>query len=929
MKKRRTLLSAAGNDGRKFHTLEADRVLHELQSDRNGLSYKEAKKRLEKYGRNEIRKKKRNFFIKLAPQIFDFVIILLLGIALVLAVLAYLFPDNESTSFETSIAIVSVIILSWGLIIFQMYSAERSLEALRKAAAAKARVRRDGKWAEVPAAEIVAGDIILLSEGDRVPADARIIESSNLEVDESSLTGESVSLEKCSQSLNIEDTSLHEIRNMAFMTTIVTRGNGEAVVTATGMDTELGKIATDIEEAKEPEIPLQKKMSQLARTLSVILLTLISILTLIQLGRLYLRGDLHMDSVMEQLVNAVILSVVAVPWSFPIITTTTMTRGMIHLVKDNAIIRRIASVEGLGRVSIICSDKTGTMTENAMTVRTIHLDGKEYRVTGSAYEPEGSILLKKERIISEKGSYLHRLITAAYLNNNAKLSFENKNWSVIGDPTEGALKTLGEKAGLDEEERSLKRVREVTFDSDRKMMSSVFAEEDGLTVYSKGSLESILRRSDRLVTNGQVKPLSDEMRAGLIEANSRISGRAERTLAVAYKKISVEISELKGIDDGEIESGLVFLGIVGMIDPPKKGVREAVKKCRTAGIKVVMITGDSGETASAIARDLGILEEGGRVIKGSELPVSRKVLKNVSVFCRVSPGQKVDIVNEYRKMGKIIAMTGDGMNDAAALKNADVGVAMGRSGVDVAKEASQIVLADDNFATLVTAVHRGRQIFDNIQKSITYQIYTNLSEVAIMFLGSLLFLEQMMSDKHLLFLYFSTHIFPVAALVLDRTTPAVMKEPPRDVKEGIISRRVLGRLGVMITTMAVFALSAYYLLDAEILDLARGTDKLETVQTMILTFVVSAECINLFNSLSMKDSLIKQVSERNLVLPILMALIPIGALTLLMYHLDLRESVDLVKLTPLQFIVSVASGLVIIPVVEAFKILTRRSERGR
>lgn len=903
--------------------------MNELQSDRNGLTYEEAKKRLEKYGRNEIRKKKRNFFIKLAPQIFDFVIILLIGIALVLALLAYLFPDNESTSFETSIAIVSVIILSWGLIIFQMYSAERSLEALRKAAAAKARVRRDGKWAEVPAAEIVAGDIILLSEGDRVPADARIIESSNLEVDESSLTGESVSLEKCSQSLNIEDTSLHEIRNMAFMTTIVTRGNGEAVVTATGMDTELGKIATDIEEAKEPEIPLQKKMSQLARTLSVILLTLISILTLIQLGRLYLRGDLHMDSVMEQLVNAVILSVVAVPWSFPIITTTTMTRGMIHLVKDNAIIRRIASVEGLGRVSIICSDKTGTMTENAMTVRTIHLDGKEYRVTGSGYEHKGSILLKKERIIPEKGSYLHRLITAAYLNNNAKLSFENKNWSVIGDPTEGALKTLGEKAGLDEEERSLKRVREVTFDSDRKMMSSVFAEEDGLTVYSKGSLESILRRSDRLVTNGQVKPLSDEMRAGLIEANSRISGRAERTLAVAYKKISVEISELRGIDDGEIESGLVFLGIVGMIDPPKKGVREAVKKCRTAGIKVVMITGDSGETASAIARDLGILEEGGRVIKGSELPVSRKVLKNVSVFCRVSPGQKVDIVNEYRKMGKIIAMTGDGMNDAAALKNADVGVAMGRSGVDVAKEASQIVLADDNFATLVTAVHRGRQIFDNIQKSITYQIYTNLSEVAIMFLGSLLFLEQMMSDKHLLFLYFSTHIFPVAALVLDRTTPAVMKEPPRDVKEGIISRRVLGRLGVMITTMAVFALSAYYLLDAEILDLARGTDKLETVQTMILTFVVSAECINLFNSLSMKDSLIKQVSERNLVLPILMALIPIGALTLLMYHLDLGESVDLVKLTPLQFIVSVASGLVIIPVVEAFKILTRRSERGR
>jgi Ca2+-transporting ATPase len=692
------------------------------------------------------------------------------------------------------------------------------------------------------------------------------------------------------------------------------------------METELGKIARNIEEAKEPEIPLQKKMSQLARTLSLFLLTLIFILTLIQIVRLYLRGDLHTDSVMEQLVNAVILSVVAVPWSFPIITTTTMARGMLHLVKENAIIRRIASVEGLGRVSVICSDKTGTMTENAMTVRTIYLDGNEYRITGSGYDPGGSIFLNGEEVILEEGSFLHRLILSAFLNNNARLSSEKEQWSIIGDPTEGALKTLGEKAGLDKDLKDLEKMRELPFDSDRKMMSSIFREKTGFAVYSKGSLESILERSDSLVKNGGIEPLTDEMRAELIQANAGISGRAERTLAVAYKNIPGDPSSLRNPDDDEIESGLIFLGIVGMMDPPKRGVREAVEKCRTAGIKVVMITGDSRETASAIARDLGVLEEGGRVVNGSELPLEREVLRDVSVFCRVSPGQKVDIVNEYRKMHKIIAMTGDGMNDAAALKNADVGVAMGRSGVDVAKEASQIVLADDNFATLVTAVHRGRQIFDNIQKSITYQIYTNLSEVAIMFLGSLLFLEQMMSDRQLLFLYFSTHIFPVAALVLDRTTQSVMREPPRDVKEGIISRKVLGRLGVMITTMAVFALSAYYLLDMEILDLASGSDKLETIQTMILTFVVSAECINLFNSLSMKDSLIKQVSERNLILPILMALIPIGALTILMYHLDLGETVDLVRLTPVQFVISAASGLVIIPVVEAFKILARRAE---
>jgi Ca2+-transporting ATPase len=423
--------------------------------------------------------------------------------------------------------------------------------------------------------------------------------------------------------------------------------------------------------------------------------------------------------------------------------------------------------------------------------------------------------------------------------------------------------------------------------------------------------------------------LTAEIRERVINANQGANERAERTLAVAFKRIGKTDNNIDELEDEEIESGLVLLGFVGMIDPPKDGVREAVKKCHEAGISVVMITGDSRGTASAIARDLGVLKDGFLVVEGSDLPLDENKLDEVSVFCRVSPGQKVEIVNAYRKKGMIIAMTGDGINDAAALKNADVGVAMGRSGVDVAKEASQIILSDDNFATLVTAVHRGRQIFDNIQKGITYQIYTNLSELAIMFMGSLLFVEQMMGDKHLLFLYFSTHLFPVAALVLDRTTPSVMKEPPRNVKEGIVSRNVLGNLGIMIFTMTIFSLFAFYILDGEFINVGIESEKLETIQTMILTFVVSAECINLFNSLSMKDSLIKQVRERNMILPVLMALVPISALTFFMYTGEIGDGMDLVSLSPLQYFISLGSGFVIIPVVELFKIFIRRSERKR
>ena len=913
----------------RFHEMDTEEVLERLETSRDGLSSPEAAKRLSRDGLNEIPSVKRNFLVRMAPQIFDFVIVLLLVIALVLALLAWLFPGKEGTSFETSIAIVSVIIISWGLIIFQMYSAERSLDALREAASAKARVRRGGRWTEIPAKEVVIGDMIMLVEGDRVPADSRIIKSVNLAVDESSLTGESDSVEKESRPIHPKDPPLHEIKNMAFMSTLVVRGSGQAVVTAVGKGNELGGIAKGIQTASDPEIPLQKKMSQLARTLSVILLGLIFTLTMIQILRLYIRGEMNGDSLIDQLVNSVILSVVAVPWSFPIITTSVMARGMLHLIKENAIVRRVASIEGLGRVSVICSDKTGTLTKNEMTVRSVYLDGEIMKVTGSGYGPEGDLFSRGKKITLRGRDHLKRMITAGYLNNNSKVVGDRDGWSVIGDPTEGALKTLGEKAGLEEETKNKVPVREISFSSERKMMTSIFEEEDKYTIYTKGGFEIVSKRCKYIFQGGKIVRLSKERKEIIAEANRRANLQAERTLAIAFRELdrgSVDVGRMR---DEDIEKDLVLMGFVGMIDPPKVGVKEAVRKCQDAGIRVVMITGDSRATATAIGRDLGILNSTDLVVEGMDLPLRKGMLRRVGIFCRVSPSDKVDIVNAYRRDGDIIAMTGDGMNDAPALKHADVGVAMGRRGVDVAKEASQIILSDDNFATLVTAIHRGRQIFDNIRKSITYQIYTNLSEVAIMFLGSLIFLEQMMVETHLLFLYFSTHIFPVAALVLDRTTPSVMKEPPRDVKEGIVSPKVLGNLGVMIVTMALISLLNYHMITTGMIDVGIEGNMLLTVQTMTLTMVVWAECINMFNSLSMKDSLLKQIKERNMVLPLAMALIPVTALTVLMYTGDVGERLDLVALTPLQYSISLIWGLTIIPVVELFKVYIRRSTKKR
>ncbi len=908
-----------------LHTLPAEQVLSELGSSTQGLNSREAKDRIEKEGPNEIPKVRKPFFKKVAPQIFDFVIVLLLVIAAVLALLAFIFPDNESTSFETSIAIVGVIVLSWVLIVFQMYSAERSLEALRKIGAAKAKVKRDDKWIDIPTSELVRGDIVMLGEGDRVPADVRIIQSDHLTVDESSLTGESVGVDKDPGPIDETDPSLHELSNMTFMSTVVTRGAGEGVVTATGLGTELGKIAKKIEEAPEPEIPLQKKMSQLAKTLSLIMFGLILTLTIIQMVRLKLNDDLIMDSVMEQLVNAVILGVVAVPWSFPIITTSVMARGMVYLVKENAIVRRVASIEGLGRVCVICSDKTGTMTQNAMTIKTIFQSGKFYSVSGSGYSPEGAIEENDKEIAVDNGNNLHLLIKAGYINNDAKVVKDDDGYRVLGDPTEGALRTLGSKIEMEKFVNDLKAVREIPFDSDRKMMTKIFVHDGKNVAYSKGGFEVIVDRCDRIIWQDQIVPLTQELKEFVSRANDVVNQKAQRTLAIAYRQLELNGSKISDIPDENIEKNFILLGFVGMIDPPKVGVREAIQKCHQAGIRVVMITGDSKGTATAIAADLGVILEGDLVMEGSELPVPSDKLQNVSVFCRVSPEQKVDIVNAYKGSGQIIAMTGDGMNDAAALKNADVGVAMGMSGVDVAKEASQIILSDDNFATLVTAIHRGRQIFDNIRKSITYQIYTNLSELSLMFLGSLLFVEQLMSDKQLLFLYFSTHLFPVAALVLDKTTPGVMNEPPRDAKESIVSKKVLGELGVMIATMAVIALSMYFILDRGIVNIGIDGDKVATIQTMVLTFVVWGECFNLFNSLSMKNSLISQLKEKSMLLPILMTLVPISALTIAMYIGNIGNSMDLTALTVKEYSISVLLGFMIIPIVEAYKVYVRRS----
>jgi Ca2+-transporting ATPase len=811
---------------KRWHSLEIKKVIEELGVDpKTGLNSEEVQKRLERFGFNELKETKKRTLFQIFIEQFKDIFILLLLVATVLSAFVGYYESKGAQkgileAYADSITIFIIVFLCAISGFVQEYRAEKAMEAMKKLTAPKARVWREKKELMIEAREVVPGDILLLEEGDRLPADARLIEIVDLKTDEAILTGESTPVKKELAILK-EDCPISERKNMVFSATHIAYGRGKAVVVTTGMNTEIGKIAKMVQEVEEEETPLQRKLDDFAKKIARVVLVLAAIIFGLEIFSEGLKIKAFLDSFM----TSIALAISVVPEGLPAIVTISLALGTKEFAKRNAIIRKLSSAESLGSVTVICSDKTGTLTKGEMTVRRIYLDGKLIDVSGVGYEPRGIFLLKDKVVEPKKEKELSFLLKIGAICSNARLQTPDHRWYIVGDPTEGALIVSAAKAGFLQEdlERDYSRKHEVPFTSERKRMTTVNLTPEGeLIAFSKGAPEIILERCNRVLENGKEVELTNEKREKILKINESLAGDALRVLAMAYKKLPPQTKEF---DDEELEKNLVFVGIEGMIDPPRKEAIEANKKCQDAGIKTIMITGDHKLTAIAVAKEIGIFKEGDLVLTGAELDKMsdqdfEKIVEKVTVYARMSPELKMRIVNAFKKQGEIVAMTGDGVNDAPAVKRADVGISMGKTGTDVTREASDIVLADDNFATIVNAIEQGRVIYDNIRKYARYLMACNFDEVLV--IGTFAILAGIFGEKlfplplipaMLLWINLVTDGAPAVALSIDPPEEGVMKRKPRNPKEGILSGMVafiiVSFLLQSLGTFLVFSLEYY------------------------------------------------------------------------------------------------------------------------
>ncbi|MCX6777057.1 MAG: HAD-IC family P-type ATPase, partial [Candidatus Micrarchaeota archaeon] len=750
----------------EWHCMGVREVISELKTSETGLSSEEAGKRLGSYGPNELKEmKKESALEKFLGQFKNTLIIILIISAIIAAFLGEIVD---------AFAIIVIVILNAFMGFVQDYRTEKALEALRKLAAPQVRVMRDGNEVRIPARELVPGDILLIESGDKLAADARVIHAIDIRVDESSLTGESVPVEKESAPLR-KDAQLSERGNMLFMGTAVAYGRGTAVVTETGMSTQMGKIAEIIQETEEEMTPLQKRLEKFGGQLGIGILIICGIVFASEIlespelmgfiSSMKLVEFLGSQRLIELFLISVSLAVAAIPEGLPAIITITLALGVQRMVRRNSITRKLHAVETLGSTGVICSDKTGTLTKSEMTVRKLYVGDSYVEVTGEGYEPKGDFIREDCRLHAEKEEDLSLLLRIGSLCNNSHL--DNKGgWGVSGDPTEGALVVAAEKAGIaqDELKRRFPRIEEIPFDSERKRMTTIHKTPGGTEAYMKGACEIVLELCSHALEGGRVEKLTARKRSEILKRNSEMADGALRVLACAYRKLAS-----KDYSPGKVERDMIFVGLMGMMDPPREEVFDAVKRCERAGIRVVMITGDHKITAVAVARELGMIKKDSKVLTGEELDKLgekglEKVVEQVAVYARVSPQHKIMIVKALKAKGHIVAMTGDGVNDAPALKMADIGVAMGITGTDVSKEASDMILVDDNFASIVAAVEEGRGIFDNIKKFIRYLLSCNAAEVLTIFSAPLLNLPIPLTPPQILMMNLVTDGLPALAL---------------------------------------------------------------------------------------------------------------------------------------------------------------------
>lgn len=884
----------------EFYALGAKEVLSELKSGYYGLSDEEAERRLIDSGPNELKKeKKESIVVQFLSQFKNFLIIILLVAAAVSVII------GEAID---AIVILAIVIINAIIGLVQDYRAEKSLEALKKMISPTARIVRRGKEIKIPTREIVPGDIILLEAGDKVPADARLVEALELRTDEAALTGESVPVEKSIEKVG-RNAAVADRADMVYSGTVVVYGKGRAAVTATGMNTELGRIASMVQETEKEETPLQKRLEVVGKQLGMMILGICAIVFILGI----IRVGLTPEHITFMFLAAVSLAVAAIPEGLPAVVTMALALGTQRMAKRHAIIRKLPAVETLGSCDVICSDKTGTFTKNEMTVKSIYISGRELSVSGSGYETDGEIFDGEKAVGLNDVGGLDILLKAGVLCNNASLESGG-----MGDPTEIALLVLGAKADLykDPLEAENQRVEEVQFDSTRKRMSTVNKEGDRTVVYAKGAAEVVLDLCSSILKDGKAVKLTEADRKAIINETYTMAENALRVLGVAYKELGKR---------EEIEKDLTFVGMVGMIDPPREEVRESIKMCKEAGIDIKMVTGDHAITARAIAKDVGL--PSGDIVTGEELEKMsdgelRKRVEGITIFARVNPEHKLRIVDALKAKGHIVAMTGDGVNDAPALKKADIGVAMGITGTEVTKEASSMVLTDDNFATIVSAVEEGRGIYDNIKKFILFLLSCNIGEVLAIFLGILLFpiKATILIPVQILWMNLVTDGAPALALGVDPKSGDVMRRPPRPANDRIFSGLVIRNLVFVGFVIAIGTLGVYYLYNP---GFENGTGTALKAGTMAFATIVMFEFVNAFNCRSERESLFNVGFLKNKWL-----LVAVAASVLIqaavIYVPPLATAFGTVPLDPIDWAIVVLVSLSVFVAVELFKLVERR-----
>jgi P-type Ca2+ transporter type 2C len=821
--------------------LEIEELTKALEADpAKGLSSDEVKQRLEKYGPNQLLEKKgRSPLSIFIDQFKDFII----WVLIVAAIISGLMGEWIDT-----FAIIAIVILNSILGFIQEYRAEKSLAALKKLSSPTSKVIRDGQHSVIESSQLVPGDLIELESGDNIPADSRIVWlTSNFNIQEASLTGESTAVAKSINALKGETIPLADRNNMAYMGTSVTNGKARAIVAETGMKTELGKITGMIQDIEQESTPLQKKLEQFGKWIvysCFVIVGLVLVLSIIRSKEALsvLRSGnfldiIHSKEITEIFLTAVSLAVAAIPEGLPAVVTIALALGVQRMVRRHALIRKLPSVETLGCVTVICSDKTGTLTKNEMTVKSVFAGNNLFEVTGIGYEPKGEFLLNKKTINISEYSDLNKTLLCGVLCNGAELIEENGIYKIFGDPTEGAILTSAAKLDIwkDRLEDDFIFTEEIPFDSERKKMTIIRQYENKFTAYVKGAPDILLNNCTKIEEKGNQVDLNSEDKQAILKANSDLASQAMRVLGVAYREFDSLPSKL---DAEIIEQNLTFLGLVAMIDPPREEVKDAINKCKTAGVKTVMITGDHKSTAIAIARELGFYQEDSIALTGEELDKLsdeefEKEIIHIPVYARVSPENKLRIVHTRRKIGEIVAMTGDGVNDAPAVKEADIGVAMGITGTDVTKEVSDMVVTDDNFASIVAAIEEGRGIYDNIKKFIQYLLSCNTGEILVMLLSSLIGWASPLVPIQILWINLVTDGLPALALGVDPITSDVMNKPPRPSGESVITRQgafFMVTQGILIAIGTLFAFAMAHFVMGFSIDHAR------TIAFVTLTF---------------------------------------------------------------------------------------------